>query len=364
MGRHKKKKSNKKLRRETLQERNNNSNSNTDNNTDINTDNNTDINTNINTDNNTDINTDNNTNNTDNSTDVNTDNNMNNIDNNTDNTDNSTDVNTDNNNNTDNTDNSKTTTDNNANTTKTPFPQEDHVIENVLRVLCQLPLVCKKLVDVPDNTVLYVFGIKYAFTKYRNPILACREDLKQGDISLYIADDLIADYINKNRDKWSRIGGQIKYLHYDTDYYGDSAGSFLFKFRKIGFRYNKQRNRRVYIEILDNGDIQGNSIKTLSISCKDCPKIDHLINKGTIRIGDTITITGQRDLQKLLLFEIIHRNETHKVCANSWLKQIFREEKQKYTNNIPIFDCVVGTEKYAYNNKIQEYTFTKVRSSK
>jgi hypothetical protein len=117
---------------------------------------------------------------------------------------------------------------------------------------------------------------------------------------------------------------------------------------------------------LEKGEKE-NVIKWLDISSKQYTKIDTLITEGSIRQGDTITITGIRNLETKVLLSIECNNKEYNVSANSWLKEVLKEYKNKFTNDfgfedlitsriLPYLICVVVPEKRSAN-KINEHIF-------
>jgi hypothetical protein len=228
----------------------------------------------------------------------------------------------------------------------------------------------KKLIDVQNNVILYVFAFKEITTKFGSQrVLLCsneKELTEKTVLSTYWATSVINSYIDKFKTKWKRI---------DSDIYGSISGVSIFKFRKIGYKFNATRNKYADIEIIagrsnlsEKGEKE-NVIKWLDISSKQCTKIDALITEEKIKQGDTITITGMRNFETMVLLSIESNNKSYHVIANSWLKEVLKEYKNKFkddygfeyliTNSIlPYFNCVVGLEKRSVNKRNEHIFIT------
>jgi hypothetical protein len=57
-------------------------------------------------------------------------------------------------------------------------------------------------------------------------------------------------------------------------------------------------------------------------------------------------------MNKILLLEIKHNNKSYNVCANYWLKLIFKNKEHKNC-----FNCLVCSTRYTPITKQQEHIF-------
>ena len=113
-------------------------------------------------------------------------------------------------------------------------------------------------------------------------------------------------------------------------------------------KLNSKSNTEIETQSISNDK----EIKTIKLSDRYCIKIDKLINGKIIKEGDIITIIGKREMKKKLLLEIECKNKSYNVCANYWLKMIFKDKEHKNC-----FKCLVRSTKYAPITKRREYTF-------
>jgi hypothetical protein len=173
----------------------------------------------------------------------------------------------------------------------------------------------EKLLGIEDYTILHVFTVRTRPPKHgkTQDVLACSKDGTLCITSLllpYTANYVTTGYTNKNRDKWARTG-----CEYPTCY--NPTFTRMFSFRKVGYYCSDDHHKYANIEIVPDDYVDNvNTIRPLSISRKACVKIYHLVDDGTIKEGDSITITGRRDMEKMLLLEISHKNKAYNVYAN------------------------------------------------
>jgi hypothetical protein len=232
----------------------------------------------------------------------------------------------------------------------------------------------RKIIDIPDNTILYVFGVKETTTKFGpQKVLICSEEEEQTDktiLEAYWSVAIINKYVDTYKTKWKKL---LEESDGNEDvWYGTYKGISIFKFRKLGFRYNQQRNKYALVEVLSGRGNRSEDTTTTDIfklprilatgySSKGSVKIEELIRNNIIQTGDTITIktVSNRYTAKLLL-QIEHKNNTRSIIANYWLKDLYKKEIEKHKTSfscdIPQFSCIVGTEKYTPHKKL-EHTF-------
>jgi hypothetical protein len=240
----------------------------------------------------------------------------------------------------------------------------------------------QKLLDIPDGSILYVYGFKETTTKFGpQKILVCskEETLSEKTDKAYFFDvywsvTIINKFIEKYKSMWKQLDNNDR----DVVCYGTYIGICLFKFRKVGFKYNQSRNKYVLVEILNPRRSQIEDISFPEISfiepfygkTKDCSRIDKLIKNGTILEGDIITITKastpededietqrRRKNKQRVLCNIEHKDNNYNIIANYWLKEIYLEMYREKENLLQ-FSCIVGPEKYT-PNYTAEHTFYK-----
>jgi hypothetical protein len=155
----------------------------------------------------------------------------------------------------------------------------------------------KKLVDATDDTLLHVFAVKEITTRYgKQNIIVCSTSPNISEttqLTVYWTNTQINKYIEEKEQYWKRIEQSIS---------GSITGILIFKFKKSGFYYNASRNKCAQIQIIAG---RGNlceeeerkvQIVAISTNAKECFKFDKLVKDKTLNIGDSITITGIREM--------------------------------------------------------------------
>jgi hypothetical protein len=231
----------------------------------------------------------------------------------------------------------------------------------------------KKLVDVPDGTLLHTFAIRDIVTRYgTQKILLCSEsptipingttvEPSLGKtipyLTVFWSNVEITNYIESKKDYWKQIDTVDETLR------GSLSGLSIFKFNKVGFYYNSSRNKCARIQIVSGRankqeeDPKGPHMEDISVNVKDCSKIDTLIKEGQIIEGDTITIIGKRELAKSVIIRFMYKDKKRHAIANSWIKHLLEEHDKHYQGQYtkPYLVCVIGPEKRSKNN-IFEHT--------
>jgi hypothetical protein len=105
-----------------------------------------------------------------------------------------------------------------------------------------------------------------------------------------------------------------------------------------------QINSKVNTQSISNNK----EIRSIYISFRNCDKIYKSINNKIIKEGDITTIIGKREMNKMLLLEIKYNNKSYNVCANYWLKLIFKNKEHKNC-----FNCLCST--YPNNQTTRMY---------
>jgi hypothetical protein len=213
----------------------------------------------------------------------------------------------------------------------------------------------KKIVDVTDNTILFVFAFKEITTKYgEQKIIACSEQAsftETTELGVYWANTDIIKYVEGKKQYWKQI---------EPNVFGSLAGIYLFRFKKVGCYYNTSRNKCAHIQIIEGrGNLHEETkitqIEDISVSAKECYKFDTLVKEKKLNIGDTITITRIRRLVKSVIIRFMYKDEKINAIANGWIKKLLEEHKEHNKDGMPYLVCVIGPEKYT-QNKIYEYS--------
>jgi hypothetical protein len=227
---------------------------------------------------------------------------------------------------------------------------------NLLNVLSTPIGNIKKIVDVTDNTLLYTFGFKEIKTRYgQQTIIACSESQELTNtttLAVYWSVSEISRYIEEKKQHWLQI---------EPNVFGSITSYSIFKFKKMGFCYNTKRNKCAKIQLIagrrnveEEETLKTEQIEEISINAKECSKFDTLVRENVISVGDTITITGKRDLAKSVIIRFTHKNKVVNALANYAIKELLKEHGE-CNKDMPYLACIVGPEKLA-KNKTFEYT--------
>jgi hypothetical protein len=214
----------------------------------------------------------------------------------------------------------------------------------------------EKLTSIPDNTVISIYGFKQIETKFGpSNIVVASADSKLSVNSIlktYRSIKYLNSHIQKRLDRFPALGNNC---------YGLCSGDPLFQINKLGNAWTSTGMQYALIDIryinLDCANTLENLlIKPLGLNPKDCTGIEKLIADKSIKVGDLIKILGVRECGKQILLEIQAGDQSYNSYANFWLKEIYKAEKDKHKDNIPVLLLVVDIRKRTPQSK-EEHTF-------
>lgn len=220
------------------------------------------------------------------------------------------------------------------------------VRNKIYKILSFSRIYTNKLIDIDDNTNIYVYGFKETYAKYGKTyiLICCLKDsiAENTDLKLYWATSNIQrslqNLIDKNNFKQLDINGIVAY--------GSLTRTPLITLRKNGTYYNKSRNLCANISISkytpnahENININENDLlEQIDVSAKKCRKIDEVVKPG-----DIIKIIGYKTLKSSLLIRCIINNKTDNYLATYWLKETLLERIHNgYNRHIEV---IVGIPK-------------------
>ena len=216
----------------------------------------------------------------------------------------------------------------------------------------------RKLIDLEDNTTLYIYAFKKINTTYGETLLlACSTDntLKDNtELNLYWSVTNITKYLTNGINFYKQLD-----IHGITAY-GGLTGLPILTVKKKGTYLSQTKKRCAAMEIVDKycNKTEDTSILDTRITTKArnlldiCPEYVGIKGKNKldtiVKEGDTVTILEYKEYKSSILVKArINEKDPDYFTTSYWLQQIIKDRiKQKDPN---IFTVLAGPDKSAPN---------------
>lgn len=226
----------------------------------------------------------------------------------------------------------------------------------------------RKLIDLEDNTILYIYAFKKLNTSYGETLLlACSTDntlQENTELNLYWAVANITKYLTNGINFYKQLD-----IHGITAY-GSLTGLPILTIKKNGTYLSQTKKRCAAMEIIEKrcNKTEDTSILNTTIKAKNlldiCP--DYVGIKGKNKLdsvvteGDTVTILEYKEFKSSIVIKAsINDRDPDYYVTSYWLQQIIKERIKE--ENPHIFTVLAGPDKSSPNkHKCKTYLGPKV----